>query len=151
MGAETPRAIVVGSLREMRGLSVDEIAALCNGEGHSPSPLSEDERTRLATATLDGAPDHVRGNYPEWLAPAFAAAFGENAAAEGAALATRAPLDLRVNSLKAKREKALAALAHLNAQPTQLSPLGLLLPLTEDGRSPSLAGEPAYVKGLVEI
>src|ERR1700744_4839320 len=134
MGAETPRAIVVGSLREIRGLSVDEIAALCSGEGHAPPPLSDDERTRLATATLDGAPDHVRGNYPEWLAAGFAAAFGENAAAGGAggaAPAPRAPLDLRVNSLKARREKALAALAHLNAQPTPLSPLGLLLPLTD--------------------
>jgi 16S rRNA (cytosine967-C5)-methyltransferase len=151
MGAETPRAIVIGSLREMRRSSVDEIATLCNGEGHSPAPLSDEERTRLATATLDSAPDHVRGNYPEWLSPAFAAAFGENAAAEGAALATRAPLDLRVNSLKAKREKAQTALAHLNAQPTPLSPLGLRLPLSEDGRSPSLAGEPAYAKGLVEI
>jgi 16S rRNA (cytosine967-C5)-methyltransferase len=151
MGAETPRAIVIGSLREMRGLSVDDIAALANGEGHAASPLSEDERTRLATATLDGTPDHVRGNYPEWLAPAFTAAFGDNAAAEGAALAARAPLDLRVNSLKAKREKAQAALSHLNAKPTPLSPLGLRLPLSEDGRSPSLAGEPAYVKGLVEI
>ena len=93
----------------------------------------------------------MRGNYPEWLAPAFAAAFGDSAAAEGAALATRAPLDLRVNRLKATREKAQTALAHLNAQPTPLSPLGLRLPLSEDGRSPSLAGEPAYVKGLVEI
>ncbi|MDR3409055.1 MAG: RsmB/NOP family class I SAM-dependent RNA methyltransferase [Methylovirgula sp.] len=151
LGEETPRAIMLGSLREMRGLTAEEIAALCSGEGHAPPPLSDDERGRLATATLDGAPDNVRGDYPEWLAPAFAATFGESAVAEGRALAARAPLDLRVNTLKATREKAQKALAHLGAEPTPLSPLGLRVPLSEDGRSASLAGEPAYLKGLVEI
>jgi 16S rRNA (cytosine967-C5)-methyltransferase len=150
-GSEEPRAIILGSLREMRGLSVDEIGALCSGEGHAPPPLSDDERGRLATATLDGAPDYVRGDYPEWLAPALAEAFGESAVAEGRALAARAPLDLRVNTLKATREKAQKALAHLGAEPTPLSPLGLRVPLSEDGRSASLAGEPAYLKGFVEI
>ena len=62
MGAETPRAIMLGSLRQMRNLSADDIAMLCSGEGHAPPPLSEEERTRLATATLDGAPDPVRGD-----------------------------------------------------------------------------------------
>ena len=93
----------------------------------------------------------MRGNFPEWLAPSFAAVFGETAIAEGEALAARAPLDLRVNTLKATREKAQAALAHLGAVPTLLSPIGLRVPLSLDGRNPSLAGEPAYVKGLVEI
>ena len=68
---------MLGSLREMRGMSADDIGALCSGEGHAPPPLSDDERGRLADATLDGAPDHVRGDYPEWLAPALAEAFGE--------------------------------------------------------------------------
>jgi 16S rRNA (cytosine967-C5)-methyltransferase len=151
MGMETPRAVLLGSLREIRGLSGDEIAALCTGDNHAPLPLSDDERSRLATATLDGAPDHVRGDYPEWLAPAFGAAFGDRAVDEGRAFAARAPLDLRVNLLKGTHEKAQAALMHLNAQPTPLSPLGLRLPLADDGRSPSLVGEPAYIKGLVEI
>ncbi len=151
MAAETPRAIILGSLREMRGLSVEQVAALCTGEGHAPAPLSDDERSRLETASLDTAPAHVRGDFPEWLAPSFAAVFGDAAVEEGRALATRAPLDLRVNTLKTTRDKAAAALHHLGAAPTPLSPLGLRLPLLEDGRSPSLAGEPAYVKGLVEI
>ena len=53
------------------------------------------------------------GDYPEWLGPAFAESFGADAAAGGAALAQRAPVDLRVNTLKSNRDKALAALAHL--------------------------------------
>jgi 16S rRNA (cytosine967-C5)-methyltransferase len=67
------------------------------------------------------------------------------------ALAARAPVDLRVNTLKATREKVLAGLAHLHAAPTPYSAVGLRLPLTPDGRGPALAAEPAYIKGLVEI
>src|ERR1700761_1489053 len=46
MGAETPRAILLGSLREIRGLGVDDIATLCNGEGFAPPPLDDGERER---------------------------------------------------------------------------------------------------------
>ncbi|MGB8278958.1 MAG: RsmB/NOP family class I SAM-dependent RNA methyltransferase [Methylovirgula sp.] len=151
MGAETPRAIMLGSLREMRNLPPEAIAALCTGQGFAPAPLTAEEEARLSAASLEGAPAHVRGNFPEWLAPSFAAVFGEAAVAEGEALAARAPLDLRVNTLKTTREKAQAALAHLGAVPTPLSPIGLRVPLSPDGRNPSLAGEPAYVKGLIEI
>jgi len=151
MGAETPRAIMLGAMRQVRNMSVDEIAALCTGQAHAPSALLELESERLASADLAGAPVHVAGDFPEWLEPSFIAVFGEAAAAEASALAARAPLDLRVNTLKGTRDKALASLAHLQPQPTFLSPLGLRLPLTPDGRGPALAAEPAYVKGLVEI
>lgn len=149
MGADTPRATMLGALREARGLDAAAISALCSGEGHAPRPLSDEERGRLETATLDGAPDHVRGDYPEWLADRFAAAFGDRAPAEGAALAARAPVDLRVNILKASREQAAAKLSHLNPTPTPLSPIGLRIEAGQ-GRGPALAAETAYVKGLVE-
>ena len=109
------------------------------------------ERERLAAASLDGAPAHVAGDFPAWLEPSFAAVFGARLVEETAALALRAPVDLRVNTLKGARDKALASLAHLNAAPTPLSPLGLRLPLTPEGRNPALAAEADYVKGRVEI
>ena len=149
MGADAPRAIMLGALREARGLDASAIAALCSGEGHAPAPLSDEERARLETATLDAAPDHVRGDYPEWLADKFALAFGDRAAEEGAALATRAPVDLRVNILKGDRAQALAKLAHLAPAPTPLSPLGLRIDAGHK-RGPALAAETAYVKGYVE-
>jgi len=149
MGDDSPRAVMLGALREARGLDAGAIAALCTGERHAPAPLSDDERARLETATLDGAPDHVRGDYPEWLAERFAAAFGDRAAEEGAALAARAPVDLRVNILKGSREQALARLAHLDPAPTPLSPLGLRIAAGQ-GRGPALSAETAYVKGFVE-
>jgi 16S rRNA (cytosine967-C5)-methyltransferase len=151
MGEASPRAEVLGALKQTRGLDVDAIAALCSGERHAPPPLTDAERERLQIADLAGAPAHVAGDYPEWLAPEFAAAFGPEAAAEGRALADRAPVDLRVNLIKTTRDKALAALAHLSPQATPLSPVGLRIAVPPDGRGPALAGEPAYAKGLVEV
>jgi 16S rRNA (cytosine967-C5)-methyltransferase len=151
MGEETPRAIMLGALRQVRGLGSDEVAALCSGEAHAPPPLDDAESQRLATADLADAPIYVAGDFPEWLEPAFVAVFGDATVAEAAALAARAPVDLRVNTLKTTRDKEVASLAHLGAAPTPHSPFGLRLPLTADGRGPALAAEPDYVKGRVEI
>ena len=151
MGESTPRAAALGALKQVRGLDADAIAALFTGQGHAPPPLTEAERERLAFATLEGAPPNVAGDYPEWLAPQFEAAFGAAAAEEGRALAERAPVDLRANLLRTTREKTLAALAHLEPAPTPLSPVGLRIAIRQDGRGPALAAEPAYVKGLVEV
>jgi 16S rRNA (cytosine967-C5)-methyltransferase len=151
MDDSSPRAAMIGALRLARRMNGDEIASLFTGEAHAPAPLSATERQRASTATLDGAPDHVRGDYPEWLAPAFAETFGDKAAAQGEALAQRAPVDLRVNALKGDRAKAMAALSHLSPKETPFSPCGLRLEIGADGRGPALAAEPAYAKGLVEI
>ena len=151
LGEATPRAEVLGALKQLRGLGVDEIAGLFTGEGHAPPPLGDVERERLSRADLAGAPAHVRGDYPEWLAPAFAESFGAEAAAAGRALAERAPVDLRVNVLKSSREKALAALAHLFPAATPFSPIGLRIAVRPNGRGVALSAEPAYVRGLVEV
>ena len=151
MGEAGPRAEILGALRQTRGLDPDAIAALFTGEGHAPARLTETERERLASGNLDGAPAHVAGDYPEWLAHEFEAAFGPDAAEEGRALAERAPVDLRANLLKTKRDSALSALAHLSPEPTPISSVGLRIAIRPDGRGPALAAEPAFVKGLVEV
>jgi 16S rRNA (cytosine967-C5)-methyltransferase len=151
LGEATPRAEVLGALKQLRGLGVDEIAGLFTGEGHAPPPLGDAERERLSHADLTAAPAQVRGDFPEWLAPAFAESFGAEAAAAGRALAERAPVDLRVNTLKGDRTKALAALAHLDPVATPFSPIGLRIAVRADGRGVALSAEPAYIKGLVEV
>ena len=151
MGAETPRAILLGALRQTRGLDADAISALCDGQRFAPAPLTAHEREQLDAASLENAPAHVRGNYPEWLAPSFEAVFGEEAVAAGMALAERAPVDLRANTLKATRDQVLKQLEHLSPEPTKFSPWGLRIAVGPDGRGPALQAEPAYVRGLVEV
>jgi len=113
--------------------------------------LSDEERARLETATLDGAPPHVAGDYPEWLDPHLARVFGAARAEEGTALAARAPLDLRVNTLKAERDAAAAALADLKPEPARWSPWGLRIRLAADAKRPAIHAEPAFLKGLIEV
>jgi 16S rRNA (cytosine967-C5)-methyltransferase len=151
MGADTPRAILLGMLRLERKVELDRIAGLADGARFAPEPLNDEERARLGPVSLDGAPPWVVGDYPQWLDPHLARVFGDDRAAEGAALASRAPLDLRVNTLKGEREAAAALLEHLRAAPTRWSPIGLRIAMAADAKSPAIHAEPAYLKGLVEI
>ena len=151
MGADTPRAIVLGALSTARGLDAAAIAAICTGDAHAPEALSEAETSALSGRDLDDAPAHVRGDFPEWLEPSLRAVFGDMLVVEMQAMAERAPLDLRVNTLKASREKTFAALEHLKPEPAGFAPNGLRLPLGADGRGPALAGEPPFIKGHVEV
>jgi len=151
MGAEDPRALVLGMLCVMRGLDLPAIAQLADGSRYAPPPLTEDERERLAAPNLAGAPPFVRGDYPQWLHASLRHVFGEEVVAEGQALATRAPLDLRVNTLKASPEAALAALAHLKPEAGRFSPLALRIILDAEGKAPPVSAEPAFLKGEVEV
>ena len=151
MGEESPRAIVLGALRLARALELEAIGKLCSGERHAPASLSEAERARLANANLSGAPPHIAGDYPEWLDSHLTETFGAERAAEGAALAARAPLDLRVNTLKTTVEKATAALAHLHAKPARWSPVGLRIALAAPDKQPPVTSEPGFKKGWFEV
>ena len=148
----SPRAVLLGALKLQRGMSVEVIAALCSGERFAPEPLGDAERQHLSASSLDGAPAPVAGDFPEWLEPSLRRTFGDDLVAEMQALATRAPLDLRVNTLKvASREEAHDALPHLGAIETPHSPLGLRIAPSEDGRGPAVQSEPEFIKGLIEI
>jgi len=151
MDGETARARVLGMLKLERALDAAAIAALCDGGRFAPEPLSEAEQAALASRTLKDAPAHVAGDYPEWLDQSLAAVFGEDRVAEAAAMASRAPLDLRVNTLKAKREKVLPSLAHLGATAAPWSPIGLRIELGADARNPGIHAEEDFIKGAVEV
>ena len=151
MGENSPRAILLGMLKRERGLDTETISQLASGDRYAPAALSDEERDGLDRASLEGAPAHVAGDYPEWLEPHFTRAFGEDRAEEGAALASRAPLDLRVNGLKAERDAAAAMLSDLAFEPARWSPWGLRNRLSADAKSPAIHAEPAFIKGMIEI
>ena len=151
MGEDTARARLLGMLKLERKLDTEAIAALCDGSRFAPAPITEAERNALTSNSLETAPAHVAGDYPEWLDPFLAEVFGEDRALEATAMASRAPLDLRVNTLKAQREKILASSAHLGTAPTPWSPIGLRIELGADARNPGIHAEEAFIKGQIEV
>ena len=151
MDDSSSRSVLLGALREARGMDGDSIAALCTGETHAPAPLSDAERARLRDATTADAPPHIAGDFPEWLSPHLATSLGDGLVAEMRALAVRAPVDLRANTLRTSREKLLAELAHLHPVPTPFSPAGLRIAIGADGRAPAFHAERAFIKGLFEV
>ena len=151
MDDDTPRSRVLGMLKVERAMNADAIAALCDGGRFAPQPLTEAERAALTSRSPESAPAPIAGDYPEWLDPYLAKTFGEARALEAAAMASRAPLDLRVNTLKARREKVLGSLKHLGAQETPWSPTGLRIALGADARNIGIHAEEDFIKGLVEV
>ena len=153
-GGDDGRSVMLGLFRGHRGLDIAAIEKLFSGDRFAPAPLTEDERAVLARDALADAPDYVRGDYPEWIAPNFARIFGDNVVAELQALATPAPLDLRVNTLKAEADHAaseLAAAIGRTPERPALSALCLRLPLEPGSAEPHIASTEPFLKGQVEI
>ncbi len=152
MGSDTSRALALGAAPRAFGMTAAEVAASADGSEHALSPLTDEEAVRLGQPLPADAPASVAGDIPDWLLPSFQRAFGAGAAEEGAALSARAPVDLRVNTLKATREKVLKALERHGAVPTPLSPQGVRIPAPEGAaRSPALESETAHGKGWFEV
>src|SRR5437660_600065 len=78
MDADTPRARVLGMLKLERGMELDAIAALCDGGRFAPEPLTDAERSALISRSLEDAPAHVAGDYPEWLDGYLTTVFGDD-------------------------------------------------------------------------
>jgi 16S rRNA (cytosine967-C5)-methyltransferase len=152
IGDDSPRALVLRTLVSSWGMTPEAVAALADGSRFAPAPLKPEELAGIKRDIPANAPAHVRGDYPDWLDPQFQRAFGARAAEEGAALATRAPVDLRVNTLKAARDKVLHALRRFKAVATPYSPLGVRIAAGEGPtRSPHVEAEPAHGKGWYEV
>jgi 16S rRNA (cytosine967-C5)-methyltransferase len=141
----TSRLLVAASLL-LEGVRYAAVAEAFSGGRFAPAQLSRSEQAmlrRLEGHALEhpSMPSAMRLEVPDWL-------FSRIGQAELRALQEPAPLDLRVNLLKATREEARAALAAegLEAAPTPHSPWGLRI----EGRRQVTTG-PAFRAGLVEI
>ena len=150
MGADTPRALVLATLRDSWGLSSEEIAALADGE-HGLAALSDGERVALSRDVAD-APVHVEGNFPAFLTASLTRVFGDATAAECAAFAERAPVDLRVNTLKADRTRVLEALQRFGAVAGPLSPTCIRIAApSHEQKHVNVEAEPAHGMGWFEV
>ncbi len=121
MNGQAPRTLVIAALHE----AGEDISALF-GSGYGPKALSDAERAVLA-ATPPPEPSWVRGEYPQWLESELLQAFADRLPEEMAAFIARAPVDIRVNSLKASREEVIARLREegVTGSPTPYAPFGI--------------------------
>jgi len=149
-GREDGRALVIGSLSLIDGLSLEEIEALHSGDAYGPKPLSKQERSRL-TATDGELPGWVAAGLPEFVMEDFKSTYGDGWAEEARALMIpRAPIDLRVNAAKATVADVEAELreAGLEPQRTPWSAWGLRLSAEPP---PNVQALEAFKDGRIEI
>jgi 16S rRNA (cytosine967-C5)-methyltransferase len=147
------RSRVLAALVLTEGWGPEAVALCCDGNRFRPPLLSAAEEklvSNLARHTLrhPEMSRAVANELPEWLLPYFERVFGQGLERKMAALNEGAPIDLRVNLLKADREAARRALAieGIAATPTPWSSIGLRL----TQRVP-LGGLTAVRDGLVEV
>jgi len=119
-----------------------------------PRALRNDERAvrQAFSRRLDLAPRAAQAEVPSWLYQRVSQQY-EDADALFAALTEPAPLDLRVNTQRARRDEVLAELrassrqhAPLHAEPTPYSPEGIRLL-----EKPGLTRWPLYQDGRIEV
>jgi 16S rRNA (cytosine967-C5)-methyltransferase len=143
VAARAPRLAALVTLARQHG-----VAAL------GPRELRGDERAVRNALALDlaAAPGAVRAELPLWLYAGLTAQYAD-ADALMRAMTEPAPLDLRVNGLKAGRDEVLAALraatrehAPIDAEPTRFSPEGIRL-----YEKPGLTRWALYRDGLIEV
>ncbi|MEQ1782845.1 MAG: RsmB/NOP family class I SAM-dependent RNA methyltransferase [Hyphomonadaceae bacterium] len=146
-----PRVLALGALKHAWGWDVRKIEEALKDE-HAPAAMNAKEREGVLLAPNPSAPPHVRGDYPEWLAPHLQRAFRPDAVPEAMAMATRAPIDLRVNTLKSDAEKAGRALEGVKARQMPELHNGFRIPAADSvERGEAVEAIPAYSKGWVEV
>lgn len=136
-------------LRESRAM----VSGYFTGEKFAPAPLDMEEKRLLVllqgrTLLHPFMPEHVRLECPLPAFEKLTGLFGPRVAAELEAMQTEAPLDVRVNVLKANRDDVLDELQRerIKAVATPLSPWGVRI----TGRPP-LSQMALFRDGRVEI
>jgi len=127
------------------------VLAWQGNDGFLRAALSETEQQWLArTNAVDRSslPDKLRHNLPEWLVERLQSAVGDQFWPLVEAMNIPAPLDLRVNTFKAKREDVQLAFKaeNIEALATPYSPLGLRI-----HSKPALHKLDVFMQGNVEV
>ena len=153
MRSDAPRQLVLSVAVREWGETPDSLARAFSGDRFAPPALTHDEMSRLAAPDpLAAAPDHVRADLPEGLVPDLRRSLGADWLDQGRALAGRPPLDLRANTLKSSRERAVRALRRFGPFPDGIAPDGIRIAAGErESRTPNIQVEEAWRKGWVEV
>ncbi|HEX4117220.1 MAG TPA: RsmB/NOP family class I SAM-dependent RNA methyltransferase [Rhizomicrobium sp.] len=142
MGGDAPRALAIASL-----LADSENPEGYFSGGYGPAPLSDAERASIAAAP-GALPSWVEGEYPAWLEKELQRGFGARLGEEMRAFQPRAPVDIRVNRLKAHRDQVLA---QLQADGFECVALANLPDAIRCPAGAALTAHPLYLSGAFEI
>jgi 16S rRNA (cytosine967-C5)-methyltransferase len=137
-----PRKMAIYALTRYQGIGPRELMTV----------LKKAEQTWLMEGKLNppaNPPLGVAAELPDWVVKRLAKYFPEkDILALGRSMMNPAPLDLRVNVFKAKRDAVLAQMqkSEVKCRATPYSPIGIRL----DSKV-SLAKHPAFLEGFVEV
>ena len=149
----TARNLIIAELIFDREHTAESLPMMFSGERFAPDELTEEEyefARSLEGKNLDDAemPLRERCECPDWAYDALQRALGDRFEPELKAMLTAAPLDLRVNTIKANRADVLKRLQAegYDAHEGKISPLSIRV----FGR-PSLSQHELYQNGYFEI
>lgn len=143
-GGDTGRAIVLAG----QATAGADLGALFTGDGFDPAPLAAAEHDALARG-LEDAPEPVRLDYPDFLQDELRSALGDDLEPVLFAMQDRAPVDLRVNTLKTTPNAATVVLARDGVQVAPQLLARAALRVLENPRL--VAASRAYTQGMVEL
>ncbi len=138
----TPRALVLAFLVKFQGMNLRELASL----------ISETETKWLVevkASKLDALPLDIRAEFPAWLVEKLLPGMPDQDILElGLSLQQPAPLDLRVNTILAKRNEILEIFQQegIAARATPYSPCGIRL-----SGKPAINRHALFLSGKIEV
>ncbi|MDP3280389.1 MAG: RsmB/NOP family class I SAM-dependent RNA methyltransferase [Nitrosomonas sp.] len=138
----TPRSLVLAYLVKFNGMNLRELTSL----------ISESETKWLAeikAIKLETLPLAIQAEFPEWLVEKLKQSMTDADILNlGFSLQKSAPLDLRVNTILAKRNQVLKTLSQegIEAQETPYSPCGIRL----TGK-PAINRHELFLSGKIEV
>jgi 16S rRNA (cytosine967-C5)-methyltransferase len=138
----TPREMALATLVKLNGVGISQIDSVLK-------PGERDWLASLKALDLDTLPFEVRADLPDWVISRLRRTLDDEALlALARSLQQSAPLDLRVNTIKAPREGVLDRFDHdqVAAQPTKYSPIGVRLK-----EKPALNQHPMFLDGAIEV
>lgn len=140
--ARSPRWLILAALLRFGGVAQKQLAEV----------VSSTEKTWLGEFKARPEPEFSLADltdFPDWLVERLSAHHAEAAVIEMArGLNQGAPLDVRVNLMKATREEVLARLSDTGivAEACRYAPLGIRLK-----SKPALQKHPLYLEGCIEV
>jgi 16S rRNA (cytosine967-C5)-methyltransferase len=138
----TPRKLLLAALIKLQGHSLSQLDLVLKGD-------DRDWAAKLKAADVEALPPAVRLSLPDWIYDRIVAGGSAQEALEfGRAMLKPAPLDLRVNTIRADRDSVLKELksAGFEAKPTPYSPVGIRL-----SGKPAINRHPLFTGGSIEV